>query len=71
MSGIPVLNIMLQTLTAEFHIDIIDGERRVSTKMGDQPSVSEDRHDAIMPLFRAQLLNSGRFVFNVFFVDWS
>jgi hypothetical protein len=39
--------------------------------MGDQPSVSEDRHDAIMPLFRAQLLNSGRFVFNVFFVDWS
>ena len=31
----------------------------------------EDRHDAVMPLFRAQLLDSSRFVFNVFFVDWS
>jgi hypothetical protein len=62
---------MLQTLTAEFHIDIIDGERRISTQVRNKPSVPEDRHNVVMVLFRAQLLDSSRFVFNVFFVDWS
>ena|SRR5271154_6817708 len=70
-SRIPVFNVMLQTWTAEFHIDIIDRERRIATQVRNQPSVPEDRHDAVMPLFRAQLLDSSRFVFNVFFVDWS
>ena len=71
LSRIPVLNIMLQTLNAEFHIDIIDGERRIATQVRNQPSVPEDRHNVVVPLFRAQFLDSSRFVFNVFFVDWS
>jgi hypothetical protein len=62
---------MLQTLTAEFHIDIIDGERRIATQVRNQPSVPEDRHNVVVPLFRAQFLDRNRFVFDVFFVDWS